>query len=53
MEALSVSIIPWYSAIVSCYVANIIAPTGYGIFLKSNIRQSHTAIFVNLEGKGL
>lgn len=31
METLTVSIISWYSTIISCYMADIIGPTGYGV----------------------
>lgn len=48
MEALTVSTISWYRAIVSCYMDDIIAPTENGEFLKSNPRQLHKAILAAL-----
>lgn len=47
MEAVTVSIISWYRAIVSCYMDDIIAPTG-GEFLKFTLRQLQTAVFDSL-----
>lgn len=42
MEALTVSVISWYGAIVCCYMNSSIASTGNGEFLKTNLRQLYT-----------